>query len=364
MSTRNIELPVAPVGRYQSPARKPEELPLVSVILPVRNEEKAIARVLDSVRLQDYPRDKMEVIVADGMSVDQTRRIVLLAAAKDPRIRLVDNPRQIMAAGFNAGLHIARGEVIVMLGGHTELSPNYLRACSSALQRGLADCVGGVTRSTEGNTRVARAISLAMSSRFGVGGATFRVGCGEREYVDTVAFGAYSREAIERIGPLDEEFVRGQDDEFNYRLRKLGGRILIAPELTCSYTSRSSLASLWRQYFQYGYWKVRVLQKHPRQMQARQFAPAAFVGSLLFFLGLAMFRPAVGFGLALFLGIFYASVAIYESVSLAGREREWGLAPLVAVTFPVLHFSYGTGFLAGLAKFHRGWQSFNWGAGS
>lgn len=341
--------------QYQRDSSTAAELPFVSIILPVRNEERTIAGTLDSLRGQKYPRNKTEIIVADGMSTDRTRQIVSLAASRDRRIRLVDNVRRIMPAGFNAALRVARGDVLLMMGGHTELSRNYLRVCSSLLRGGIADCVGGAMR-TVGHTKTACAIALAMSSRFGVGGVAFRTGCAERKYVDTVAFGAYSREIIDRIGPLDEEFVRGQDDELNYRLRKLGGRILIVPELTSTYTSRSSLRSLARQYFQYGYWKVRLLQKHPRQMQIRHFVPGAFVGCLLLLLILAMGRPILGAAMiCLVLGLYVTATAV-TSASLAFTEKKWWLGPLLAITFPVLHFSYGTGFLSGLLKFWRRWN--------
>jgi len=329
--------------------------PFVSIILPVRNEQNTIRPVLECLLSQDYPRDRMEIIVADGMSSDNTRQIVSLAAEVDQRIRLTDNPRRIMAAGFNAGLSVAHGDIIIMMGGHTELAVDYVKACCSLLQEGIADCVGGPINTVYQTDR-AEAISLAMSSRFGVGGVAFRVGCRSRKYVDTVAFGAYTRDIIERIGRLDEEFVRGQDDEFNYRLRKLGGRILIAPEIRSRYTSRSSIRSLWRQYFQYGYWKVRVLQKHPRQMQFRHFVPAAFVCALLLSLLMVAIRPAIGKDVFLSLLGMYLLATAAVSIWLVGRRRRWGLAPSLALSFPMLHFSYGIGFLVGLAKFWKCWR--------
>jgi succinoglycan biosynthesis protein ExoA len=326
------------------------ELPFVSVIMPIRNEERSISRVLDCLLAQDYPQDRLEILVADGMSTDNTRRVVSVAAAGDSRIRLLDNPQQIMASGFNLGLKAARGDIIMMMGGHTEVATNYVSIAASLLRKELADCVGGPIN-TVGETDVAQAISLAMSSRFGVGGSAFRCGCRERRYVDTVAFGAYARNIMERAGPLDEEFVRNQDDEFNYRMRKLGGKILIDPELRSWYTSRSSIRTLWRQYFQYGYWKVRVLQKHPRQMRLRQFVPAAFVLSLLLSLILAAVRPKIGNCMMLLEGGSYFLATLLVSMSLVGARRRWRLAPALAVSFPVLHFSYGAGFLVGLAKF-------------
>lgn len=335
-------------------ARAVSELPFVSIIMPVRNEERAITRVLKCLLAQDYPHDRMEIIVADGMSTDGTRGIVSAAAACDSRIRLLDNPRHIMPSGFNLGLKAARGDIIIMMGGHTEIARDYVSTSAALLEKGLADCVGGPIR-TVGETGVARAISLAMSSRFGVGGSAFRIGCCERKYVDTVAFGAYTRDIMERAGPLDEEFVRNQDDEFNYRLRKLGGKILITPELRSTYTSRSSIPSLWRQYFQYGYWKVRVLQKHPRQMQLRQFVPAVFVFSMLASLILAVIRPSSGTRMMLLVGGSYLLTMLFVSMSLAFRS-EWRRAPALALSFPVLHLSYGSGFLVGLAKFSNRWR--------
>src|SRR6267143_2732680 len=148
------------------------QLPFVSIIMPVRNEERAIVRVLERLFAQDYPLDRMEVIVADGMSTDGTRGFLSAAAAGDPRIRLLDNPRRIMPTGFNLGLKAARGDIIIMMGGHTELAPDYVRTSAELLQKGLADCVGGPIK-TVGETHVAQAISLAMSSRFGVGGSVF-----------------------------------------------------------------------------------------------------------------------------------------------------------------------------------------------
>jgi succinoglycan biosynthesis protein ExoA len=329
----------------------------VSIIMPVRNESKAIERTLASLLGQNYPCDKMEIIVVDGRSDDGTKDIVSLAAARDPRIRLIENPRQIMAAGFNAGLRIARGDVIVMMGGHAELAPDYLKSSVLLLQQGIADCVGGPMTTSSG-TPEGEAISVALSSWFGVGGVAFRVGCRERKYVDTVAFGAYTREILNRAGPLDEELVRCQDDEFNYRIRKLGGKILIAPEISSSYQSRSSVQSLGSQYFQYGEWKVRVLQKHPRQMQWRHFVPAVFVLYLVLSAITAIVHPFLGIPMFLLASVPYVVALSSVCISLAVRKGKWRLAPQLALVFPVLHFSYGAGFLSGLVKFCDRWREF------
>jgi succinoglycan biosynthesis protein ExoA len=323
--------------------------PFVSIIMPIRNEEKAIASSLASVLAQEYPRQRMEIIVADGMSTDRTREIVLGLAKDDDRIRLVENRKQIMAAGFNEAFSVARGSIIVMLGGHTELSPNYVRACSSALQQGRAECVAGpiITLSGSGNSE---AIRLCLSSRFGVGGPAFRGECNQPKYVDTVAFGAYTRDIIECVGGLDEELVRNQDDEFNYRIRKGGGRILLIPDASSRYAARSSLRLLWTQYFQYGFWKVRVLQKHLYEMQPRHFVPALFI---LVMLSCALLSPFFGTVKTFFVTLLltYLTVNIVVSIATSYRAGHLKLTPILPVVFATLHFAYGIGFVLGLFHF-------------
>jgi succinoglycan biosynthesis protein ExoA len=326
-------------------------LPFVSVIMPVRNEEDAIRRSVSAALSQDYPY-RLEVLIVDGLSEDNTRTIAAEIALHDARVSVIDNKARLMAPGFNHGLSFARGEVILMLGGHTEIENTYVSRCVGILQEKRADCVGGVVE-TLCETKVGKAIALAMSSSFGVGGVNFRIGTGEEKYVDTVAFGAYTRDIIDRAGLLDERFVRNQDDEYNYRIRKLGGRILLTPDIHCRYYSRSSLGALWRQYFQYGYWKVRVTQRHPRQMRPRHFVPMLFVSALLFSLGLAPFSKT---GLWIF-GLIAGSYIVANfaaSISL-GRKNNWSSLLLLPLAFAVLHLSYGLGFLVGLVMFWKRW---------
>ncbi|HPO57840.1 MAG TPA: glycosyltransferase family 2 protein [Anaerolineaceae bacterium] len=255
------------------------ELPFVTVIMPIRNEEKYIAGSLEAVLNQDYPAGRMEVLVADGMSTDRTREIVQRMAQGDPRVRLLDNPGRIVPTGLNLALRQARGEIMVRVDGHCIIAPDYVSHCVRLLQEGRADGVGGPME-TVGEDPLSQTIALAMSSAFGVGGSAFRTVKDRELEVETVPFPAYRMETIRRIGLFDEEQVRNQDDEYNYRLLKHGGRILLSPAIRSRYYSRSSLKKLWRQYFQYGFWKVRVLQKHPRQLRLRQFVPPVFVAGL------------------------------------------------------------------------------------
>ncbi len=330
--------------------------PLVSVVMPVRNEESFIARSLGAVLAQDYPAERLEILVVDGMSADGTRQVIARVARQGMghSVHIVENPQRIFSSGFNLGLAQAQGEVIIMLGGHTELAPDYVRRCVEQLvAHPECACVGGVIE-TVAETPVGRTIALAMSSPFGVGGVAFRTGARRPLEVDTVAFGAYRREAMERCGPLDEELVRNQDDEYNYRLRALGERILLAPEIRARYHSRASLGSLWRQYFQYGYWKVRVMQKHPRQMRPRHFVPAAFVAAL-FGAALGAFFSPWGRGLLALVAGAYLLANLAASF-LAARRAGWRHLPLLPLAFATLHLSYGLGFLVGLVRFAGRWR--------
>ncbi len=336
------------------------ELPFVSLIMPVRNEAAYIARSLGAVLAQDYPADRLEILVVDGMSDDGTREAVRALQATRPTLHLIDNPARIVPPALNIGLRHARGEIVVRVDGHCEIAPNYVSHCVSHLLEDGIDAVGGPIE-TVGETDEAQAIALAMSSWFGVGGSAFRTIQDRALLVETVAFPAYPRETLGRLGPFDEELVRNQDDEYNYRLLKSGGRILLSPDIRSRYYSRSSLRSLWRQYYQYGYWKVRVMQKHPRQMRLRQFVPAAFVAALVGSAALgALFRP-FWWLLALTLAL-YAVADLAASLSL-GQAHGWRYAPRLLIIHPILHLSYGLGFLAGLARFAgrfrapgRSWQ--------
>ena len=327
--------------------------PFVSVLMPVRDEGAFIKRSLGAVIAQDYPRDRLEVIIADGMSSDNTREVIADIGREYANVTLIDNPEKIVATGLNRALRVARGEIIIRVDGHCEIAGDYVRHCVSHLLDDKAECVGGPLE-TIGETFTAQAIAAAMSSRFGVGGSAFRVGTKEPRLTDTVAFPAYKRETIQRAGDFDEELVRNQDDEYNYRVRKLGGRILLSPDVRSRYYSRAGFASLWKQYFAYGYWKVRVLQKHPRQMRARQFAPPVFVLALLLLVSTIPF-------IKLSVLLVAASLLAYAFSDLiaalaAARKRKWRLLLALPIAFPIIHFAYGSGFLFGLIRFWNRWQ--------
>lgn len=328
----------------------------VSVIMPIRNEANFIEQSLNAVLTQDYPHELLEVLIADGLSADGTRQIIarLAEAHKDIRVVVIENPGQIVPAGFNLALAKARGEVIVRVDGHTIVAPNYVFACVAALQSSGADNAGGRMEAV-GQNRFGEAVSLATSTPFGVGGGRFHYSERE-EWVDTVYMGAWPSQVFERIGMFDEEQVRNQDDEFNYRLLERNGKILLSPNIKSRYYTRSTPRSLWRQYYQYGYWKVRVMQKHPEQMRVRQFVPPLFAAALMLALGLAPFTTAGRWGLALTAGFYTMANVVASAVTVRRRRTDWRLLPLLMLSFAILHLSYGLGFLMGLARFWNRWK--------
>jgi succinoglycan biosynthesis protein ExoA len=330
-----------------------KKLPFVTVVMPVRNESAFIERSLGAVWAQDYPPERYEVIVADGLSTDGTLQwLQNQQASAQSRLKIVTNHGRIAPTGLNAAIAQARGDIIVRVDGHCEIAPDYVRRCVAHLQNAEVDGVGGPLE-TIGQTPLAQAIACAMSSPFGIGNSAFRTVKGQTMLTDTVAFPAYTRAAIERAGPYDEELVRNQDDEYNYRLRKLGGRILLAADVRARYYSRGNLRSLLRQYFQYGVWKVRVLQKHPRQMSGRQFVPPLFVTTLLTLSSAALISSLAAWLLTAVV-LSYAAANGLATI-LTARRCGWQLAAYFPIIFPTLHLSYGVGFLVGLFRFAPRW---------
>ncbi len=325
------------------------ERPFVSVVIPIRNEAGFIARSLGAVLTQDYPANRMEVLITDGMSTDQTRQTITQVAQQYPQIpvTILDNPGRIVPTGLNLAVQCAKGSVIVRVDGHTIIESSYVSECVSALERSGADNVGG-RMIAAGTTPFGEAVALATSSPFGVGGARFHYSDKE-EWVDTVYMGAWPRATFDRIGNFDEELVRNQDDEFNYRLLSRGGKILLSPRIRSKYFNRGSLRTLARQYYEYGYWKVRVMQKHPDQIRPRQLVP---VGLVLTIVGGLLLMPFDWFIRYIWLSALAAYVVGNIAVSCyIAAHQGWRHLRWLPVAFAALHFSYGAGFLIGLVKF-------------
>lgn len=324
----------------------------VTIILPIRNEANFIKQSIVSILAQDYPQDQIEILLADGMSTDGTREIINEYQQRHPNIRLIDNPGKIVPTGLNAAIRIARGDFIIRIDGHTKISEDYLSECVETYKRTNAENVGG-RMTAAGLTPFGIIVALATSTPFGVGGSRFHYSQKEEE-ADSVYMGAWPKKIFTEIGLFDEEMVRDQDDEFNYRINEHGGKIILTPNIKSVYTVRSTPKALWKQYFQYGFWKIRVLQKHPLQMSVRHFIPPLFVLSLLISTLLTL---TVNWGKwLLFLIVFSYLIANLAASIVTALKKGWKHLFLLPVAFFIIHLSYGFGFLAGLIKFWNRWS--------
>ncbi|MBN1943213.1 MAG: glycosyltransferase family 2 protein [Phycisphaerae bacterium] len=325
-----------------------ETWPPVSVIIATRNEAPFIERNVRSVLANDYPADKIEVLVVDGMSEDGTADIVRSLREEDSRVRLVENPRRIAPVAFNLGIENSTGEVLFFVSGHGAVSENFLRKSIETFRaQPEAWCVGGAIETINENF-IGRAISGAMSSPVGVGNARFRLG-NFKGWVDTVTAAGYWRWVFDKIGMFDEELVRHQDDELNLRLILNGGKIYMDSDIKSYYYSRGSLRKLIKQYWQYGIWRPRTIQKHNRPATLRQIAPMIFALIWVVLVAGTLIWHPIGWALGAF-------AAMYVLGLLAGGldvARRAGLACglLAPIVFMILHFCYGFGGLVGIVIF-------------
>jgi glycosyltransferase involved in cell wall biosynthesis len=319
----------------------------VSIILPCRNEAAYIAECLDSILATRWPHQALEILVVDGASDDGTRDIIAGYARRFPVIRLLDNPSRIVPTALNIGIRAASGDVIVRMDAHVVYPPEYVPRLVAALEETRADNVGAciVTHPAD-DSPTARAIATALSHPFGVGNSWFRIGAGERRWVDTVPFGCYRRHVFSRVGLFDEDLVRNQDDEFNHRLIRHGGRILLVPDVVSHYYARGSFRQLARMYYQYGLFKPLAARKIGRIMTVRQLIPAMLVLALF---GLPLLAPFAAPARTLWqLAAGSYALALALCAARQAKEIGWPAAARVLIAFPELHLSYGAGFLRGL----------------
>ncbi|MCC6626495.1 MAG: glycosyltransferase family 2 protein [Chloroflexi bacterium] len=329
--------------------------PLVSVVLPVRNEARHLRACLMAVLAQDYPADRQEVLVVDGGSRDGTRAIVAALAERDPRLRLLDNPGRIVSTAMNIGIAAARGDIIVRVDGHAIVAPDYVRQCVATLERTGAVNAGGPMR-PRGEGRWGAAVALATASPFGVGNGAFHDLDRDDDAVDTVYLGAFRRAPLLAAGGFDEGLVCNQDDELNFRLRAAGGRIALSSRIHSTYFNRTTPRGLWRQYWRYGEWKVAVLARHPASLQPRHAVPPLFAVAVIG-VGLLRLRGARGRHLWLAVAVPWLAGAVAASARAVHGHRAPGLAAWLPLVFAVLHLSYGLGFLWGLARWLTGWRA-------
>ena len=335
-------------GESRGPTPSAEGKPLlISVVIPTYNEEDHIAACLDSLSAQEYPGERFEILVVDGGSHDRTREIVRAAARAQPNIHLLDNPRRVTAAGLNIGIHRSRGDAVTILGAHSYVAPDFLKQVDFHLNHVDASCVGPRWQ-TVGRTYQARAIALAMSSRFGVGNAAYRVSK-RSGFVDTCGFATYRRAVFEKIGVFDEHLARSNEDyEFNRRLINAGERIYMSPAIKAYYCSRSSVLDAFRQYFRYGYWKIDALRKARGSFLFRYQVPVVFILTLLLAAIAGIFFPAARILLAAVL-CSYLLVSLIWSAYLAVRT-DLKYLPVLPFAFMALHFGFGLGFAGSLLR--------------
>jgi len=315
----------------------------VSILIPTRNEEKFISRCLDSIKNQDYPAEKMEVFVIDGMSTDATREI-----AKKYPFFLVDNLKRFFPAALNIGIKMAKGDIIIILGCHAKYPNDYVRKSVFFLEKYGADNIGGVLRAVPFNSGiVANGIALCLSSFFGAA-SSFRLGTKKFKEVDTVFGGCYRRELFDKIGIFNEKLKRSTDMEFNLRLKKAGGKIILTPEMTLCYYPSGNLKDFFIHNFIDGVWAVYPLKFVKTPLRFRHYVPLLFVSALIVSLILKLFFHRVEI-IFLIIVLLYAflNLACSFFISIKNNLKYLFVMPLI---FAVRHIGYGLGSLWGLVK--------------
>ncbi len=315
--------------------------PSVSILLPIRNEESHIGKTLRSIIIQDYPSEKLDLIIVDGDSNDKTVEEINKLKKEFINIKILHNRHKTMPKGFNLALNSSKSEIILMLGGHSVIPKNYISKSVENLKNHRADCAGGIIQAI-GNGFWGDVIAKSISSVFGVGNVLFRIKNSKSNYVNSIPFGCYQRSVFDSIGALDEELVRNQDDEFNFRLIQSGYKIWQDSSLVTKYYCRQNLKKLFIQYLQYGIYKVRVIQKRRALISLRHIIPSFFLISL-FIPKISIYVITVYF----FLGLFFSI-----------KINKFNIIKLIAcqITFFIIHISYGLGFLFGHFKYINYWK--------
>lgn len=323
----------------------------ITVVCPIYNEEKYIAACIESILSQDYPQEKMEILLIDGMSEDNTRNIILNYVQKYPFIELLDNPKKIVPTALNIGIRKASSEIIIRLDAHSIYPDNYFSMLVKYLKELDADNVGGIWETLPIDEKlISKAIAAALSHSFGMGNAYYRIGgTAEVKKVDTVPFGCFKKDIFERIGLFDEELVRNQDDEFNGRITKNNGKIYLIPSIVISYFGRDSLKKVAKMFYQYGLFKPLVNKKLGTPTNLRQFFPLLFLIGIVVGAFLSYFSTLIAMVYACIL-LLYLFLSFNFSARESVKQREWRLFFVLPVTFFLIHISYGWGYLKGIFK--------------
>jgi len=331
--------------RIEAMSSKDGKLPFVSIVIPMKNEARFIRRCIDSLLASDYPRDKYEIIVVDGGSEDGSVEIVKEYTVRYPNIKLLGGKGINCPAGMNIGIKEAKGTVISKVDAHGYVAPDFLRrSVEHLIEDDNIGCVGGPIRQ-RGEDFISQANGYARSSIFGVGKGPYTVD-EKSQVVTTVQCGTYKKDVLYKVGLFDETLQYGEDEEINWRIIKAGYKILLIPEIKFFYYPRESIKGLFRQYYNYGVARIKVLKKHPDFFRLKHAIPGGFVASLGAIGISAIFIP-------LFLKVLISVVGIYSlgslmfSVSIAAK-RGWKYIVVLPMCFAAIHFGYGLGTLRGL----------------
>ena len=325
--------------------------PSVSIIIPCRNEEEFLGKCLDSIVANDYPKDKYEVLIIDGMSGDGTRKIIRDYIQKNSFIKLLDNPKRMVPCALNVGIKSASGEIIIRMDAHATYENDYISKCVRYLNEYNADNVGGamVTLSRD-NTFIGKAIITTLTHPFGIGNNSCRTGSNKPKCVDTLFCGCYKREVFDKIGLFNEDLVRSQDIEFNKRLTKAGGKILLVPEIVSYYYAQSKFKSFVKSNFCNGAWIIiPFMYSNIIPLSWRHLIPIVFVISLISTAVFSFFFQAF-LWLFLFISGSYLLANLYFSVKIAVEKKVLRYIFIMPVIFASLHITYGVGSLWGLLR--------------
>lgn len=329
----------------------PQDLPLVSVVIAVRNEVRTIERVLRSLLEQNYPSDRLEILVVDGRSTDGSRQRVQAFAQTHPQVRLVDNPRRIVSCAFNLGIANARGSLILILGGHTNCDPNYISECAKPLLDGTADVAGGMMVTVAPDSgAVSQLIEMAMTHRFGVGNNDLRLESSSSRYVDIVGYPLIKREVFEDVGLFDERFVRNVDNELYSRIIRSGRKIYLTVETKSYYISQRRIRGLMRRTWVNGQCHIATVCANPASFRLRYFVPFFFVLALLGSAVGSLFHWT-GTLLLAAVGGSYLVAALIATVDLMSKRGWRWFMPFMPMFFLLIHGSYGLGTLVGVFRF-------------
>lgn len=322
----------------------------LSVVCPIYNEEKYIAKCIDSILEQDFPHDDWEILFVDGMSTDKTRDIISSYSAKYSFIRVLDNHMKIVPYAMNKGIEESTGSIIIRLDAHVIYPSNYFSILVKKLEEYNADNVGCVCNTLPVNDS-AQAIAIAetLSSPFGVGNSMFRIGVERDMDTDTVPFGCFRRDVFEKVGLYDLDLVRNQDDELNARIINNGGKIILLADLSCDYYARDKFSKLYKMYYQYGLYKPLVNKKLGKPATLRQLVPPLFLSGLVLGLVLSCIFPVL-FIPYLIVIVLYIIMGLFIGSKVARKHHKFSLVFLMPISFLIVHIGYGWGYLNGIYK--------------